>query len=805
WGAWWIQNSYGTTYCALPFYTEPFVTFLGNSHDLWFSQMGDGKRKWKWREGSPELVIPDGQLCDAASPSWFIPKQGDGRVDIHDWGMEFTAAGLLMQSELLLISRDAKAVARYLPMLERCANFIETRRDPRNNLFLAGPAGNLLAPSFAGWKKPDGTYDKAYLAGLSITYIAALDRLIEVERLAGSDEKAKLYAERRDLARKGLPLLTTDEGYFLNSIDPDGTKHGVFGAARHGYFEASPNHDAICFRVADDAQAERIYAKIASIPGLRPHSFILPNHPSYDDMYEPLHGIWAYGTWVNGGHWSTCEARMVMAYYRLGKHEDARRSMQQLLTFARKFRMDNPLTKCGSDVYQPREPINLCYDTFGPAAALVRGLFEYLYRADGLTLLPHIPPGITRLEQHFPIRFGAKRLYLATVGSGAVTGVLVNGKPWAKFDAKSVSLPYAETPDEAAITIALGDAKAEPFAPRKPEAKLPPVARLDEKPLDPRRFPVIVKNQLPLRIGADSNGNNRFLGDIAQPQVYKKALSATEVAELAAGKRLKGEDVDLVGDWSFGDRKGNAFANRAAEELAAKVVGEVETTDSPHGKALRMAGKGYLEVPHHAKLDLTTGVTLAAWICPKALPVSGARILDKGTAGGSDGYMLDTHPHNSLRMIVERGTLSHDAKLKPDEWVHVAAAIDADGSQALYVDGKCVASHKRDAGPELTGLNDRLAKLRKFHERLGSAGLADSYEAAHARLAIEAANAFNERLRLLADGKLAPLPEPSAYAADKCYLATAARLCDGLAKTIASYKGSDDPHRKRVHQLWTQE
>ena len=30
----------------------------------------------------------------------FVCQQGDGRVDIHDWGMEFTAAGLVMQAEL---------------------------------------------------------------------------------------------------------------------------------------------------------------------------------------------------------------------------------------------------------------------------------------------------------------------------------------------------------------------------------------------------------------------------------------------------------------------------------------------------------------------------------------------------------------------------------------------------------------------------------------------------------------------------------------------------------------------------------
>jgi hypothetical protein len=457
WDAWWIQNSYGTTYAILPLLREPFVTFLQNAQDLWFDQMGDGKRVG----ATPPLnwVAPDGCLCDAARPGWIVYKQGDGRTKIHDWGMEFTAAGVVLQSELLLISRDAKAIAHYVPMLERSANFIETRRDPTNNLFLAGPAGNLLAPSYAGWHRPDGTYDKAYLAGLSVTYIAALDRLIELEKLAGRHEQAALYAKRCELALRGLKLLTTDEGYLIRSLDPDGVKHGVYGAQQHGYFEASPNHDAIAFRVADDTQAERIYRKMASLPGLRPHDFILPNYPSYDDMYEKPEGLWGYGTWVNGGHWSTCEARMVLAYYRLGQFEDARRSMRQLLTFADRFRMDNPLTKCGSDVYQPNQPINLCYDTFGPAAAFMRGLFEYRYRADGLTLVPHVPPGITELEQCDPVRFGNKRILLSTVGAGPITAVRVNGRKWKQFDRATVFLPYAKTPDLAKVQIVLGEAK----------------------------------------------------------------------------------------------------------------------------------------------------------------------------------------------------------------------------------------------------------------------------------------------------------------------------------------------------------
>ncbi|MBI2299924.1 MAG: hypothetical protein HYU66_13450, partial [Armatimonadetes bacterium] len=75
WGAWWIQNSYGPTYCELPFIDEPYTTFLQNSQDLWFDQMGDGQRK-----GFKDWIAPDGCLCDAAAPGWIVYRQGDGRV-----------------------------------------------------------------------------------------------------------------------------------------------------------------------------------------------------------------------------------------------------------------------------------------------------------------------------------------------------------------------------------------------------------------------------------------------------------------------------------------------------------------------------------------------------------------------------------------------------------------------------------------------------------------------------------------------------------------------------------------------------
>ena len=472
WNAWWVQNSFGPSYCALPILEEPSAAFLRNANKLWFDRIGDGTFAWSYKDTT--WVVPDGALMDAASPDFAIYKQGDGRTKIHDWCFEFTAAGGLVQSELLLVERDTGNIRHYLPYLERCADFIETRRDPETDLFLVGPAANLLAPSYAGWHQADGTYEKAYLTGLSITHTAFLDRLIELEKMAGNTTKAESYTSLRDRAKAALVQLVTEDGYFIRYLDPDGTKHGVIGAETHGYFEAVCNHDAMCFRIADDEQCRRIYDTIASLPDIRPHGLILTNYPGLDDMYDITvdstndaeQWLWKYGTWVNGGHWTTCEARMIMGYYRVGAYEDARNSYRQFLPYMRTFKMDNPLPDFGHEAYHNKELINLCYDNYGLPAAMVRGLFEYLYSAEGLTLIPHIPDGITILEQHFPVRFGDRKLFLAVYGTGPIEQVEINGVPWENHTADTLFLPDDDrTPDYAAISIIRNRDAAAEFSP----------------------------------------------------------------------------------------------------------------------------------------------------------------------------------------------------------------------------------------------------------------------------------------------------------------------------------------------------
>lgn len=470
WDAWWSQNSYGPTFCALPFLQEPWLTFLQHSQDMWFDNQGDGK-KHGWDQFA-SLVGPEGALCDAARPNGAIYRQGDYNWNIHDWGFEFTAADVLNQAELLLIGHDVDAIHKYLPNLERACEFIETRRDPKNGLFLVGPGSDLLAPSFGGCRQADGSFGKAYLAGMSVTYGAALERMVELYRLTGDKEKLAIYNKRYKITHDSLPQLITKEGYFVRSIDPDGTKHGVIGQDKYGYFSAAANVDAIAHRAVDKAQAEKIYAQIEAEPKLRPNDFLIPNYPGYDDTYwkwgsRDLDGLFVYGMWVNGGVWSTMEARTILAYYRLGKYADIRRSNIHSMRLADQYQMDAPLKDFGASVWFDKELTNLCYDALGIPAATIRGLFEYVYKADRLVLYPHIPPSISAYSQNEPIRFGKKSINISITNGGPdIASAKVNGKPWPTETKDSIALAYDTLPAKAhvEITMAGGWPASKPIA-----------------------------------------------------------------------------------------------------------------------------------------------------------------------------------------------------------------------------------------------------------------------------------------------------------------------------------------------------
>lgn len=488
WGAWWIQNSYGFSYAATPFLKEPWISILQRSWDLFWDNQGDGVRRGMWGGDKPtvlsQLIAPDGCLGDAAAPGQIAYRQGDGDVTSHDWFYEATAAGVVMQAEILLVSRDLKAIENYLPKMERSCDFIESSRDPKNNLFLVGPACNLLAPSYGGVRQPDGTFGKGYLAGLSVTYLAALDRMVELYKLVGDKAKHTEYEKRQKITRESLPKLLTPEGYFVKSIEPGGTKHGVLGQELFGYLEGVANADAVALRVVDDKTAVNIYNQIANYPEIRPFDFLLTNAPGLDDTYPEwgkaagpgLRGFWTFGQWVNGGVWGTVEGRAILMYYRLGKFEDIRRSAARAMKWAKDFRMDAPWSQRGENSSNPWSDtgrnkvggVAVMIDNFAIPAATIRGLFDCDYRSDRLILRPRIPGSIRAISLKQPVRFGEKNLYITCRNGGPkIKEVRINGKLLKIRSGNEIELNYNDLPQKSDIEIITegGRPKEAPSAP----------------------------------------------------------------------------------------------------------------------------------------------------------------------------------------------------------------------------------------------------------------------------------------------------------------------------------------------------
>lgn len=125
---------------------------------------------------------------------------------------------------------------------------------------------------------------------------------------------------------------------------------------------------------------------------------------------------------------------------------------------------------------------------------------------------------------------------------------------------------------------------------------------------------------------------------------------------------------------------------------------------SPPAEGYRLDDESAVYVAESPKeFDLTEAVTLEAWVRADPMGEPGGRILDKSVPGTQRGYMLDTHPGNSLRLLNKKGMCRYPAKLPGDRWTHVAGVYSTtEKIMALYVDGQRRASIEKDDFPPMT-------------------------------------------------------------------------------------------------------
>ena len=189
----------------------------------------------------------------------------------------------------------------------------------------------------------------------------------------------------------------------------------------------------------------------------------------------------------------------------------------------------------------------------------------------------------------------------------------------------------------------------------------------------------IAGSEHPLRIGYDSAGGNKFPGRIQHIRVYGKALAQGEIAQ------------------------------------RAKTAPAVSSQSEP---GLLLAGDGKPRAIGKDSVTIKKAFTLEAQITPTAL--TPGRIFDRVTAGGSDGFLFDTHPGDTLRLIVGSTTLTAPRGiLQAGKSHHVAASCDSQsGAMRIYLDGRLVAQYGSDASSSVT----RGYTLQRYVQACGGRG-----------------------------------------------------------------------------------
>jgi Concanavalin A-like lectin/glucanases superfamily len=151
----------------------------------------------------------------------------------------------------------------------------------------------------------------------------------------------------------------------------------------------------------------------------------------------------------------------------------------------------------------------------------------------------------------------------------------------------------------------------------------------------------------------------------------------------------------LVGAWAFAEGAGTTTADASGKGNSGTLMGASWTTQGRYGNALSFNGTNSLvRVADSASLDLTTAMTLSAWIRPTASQSGWRTIFQRQV----DAYFLNASNSDGPLRPSGGGTfggntqyLSGPTANPVNAWTDVAFTYDG-ATQRLYINGTQVAS-----------------------------------------------------------------------------------------------------------------
>jgi hypothetical protein len=194
---------------------------------------------------------------------------------------------------------------------------------------------------------------------------------------------------------------------------------------------------------------------------------------------------------------------------------------------------------------------------------------------------------------------------------------------------------------------------------------------------------------------------------------YQLAARARDAAgnqtTTAAQPVTASNGAGLVAAYNFNEGTGTTLTDRTGLGHTGTIAGATWTTQGRFGSALTFDGSNdWVTVADANDLDLTTGLTLEAWVYPTALGSGNWRTVVMKERPGGETFNLYAHSSTNrpTAYVVAAAqpnsplNASGTSQLALNTWTHLAATYDGT-TLRLYVNGNQVGT-RAVAGPLLT-------------------------------------------------------------------------------------------------------